>query len=141
MPTEGELRAGPTAMSLRDVARRAGVTHAAANSTSVPATAPGAISSDVGMAYVRFAMQHRSHFEVMYRPELYHADDPALAGARAVTAAVPYDTDPSRRPPAGQQARRTWSIVNGLATLWLNRHVPRRWATTPRRSLALGRRT
>ncbi len=27
------------------------------------------------MAYVRFAVQHRAYFEVMFRPDLYHADD------------------------------------------------------------------
>jgi hypothetical protein len=37
----------------------------------------------VGVAYVRFAVAHRAHFEVMFRPDLYHPDDPDLAAARA----------------------------------------------------------
>jgi hypothetical protein len=32
---------------------------------------------EVGAACARFAVDHRPHFEVMFRPELYHADDQA----------------------------------------------------------------
>jgi AcrR family transcriptional regulator len=37
---------------------------------------------DVGVAYVRFAIEHRAHFEVTFRPDLYHPDDPAVMAAR-----------------------------------------------------------
>src|ERR1700750_454713 len=85
-------QSGPAAMSLREVARRAGVSHAAAAYhfgdkagllTAVAAEGYPMLTEDlrsardtssglleVGVAYVRFAVSHRPHFEVMYRPEL-----------------------------------------------------------------------
>src|SRR5829696_8819360 len=95
---------GPGAVSLRDLARRAGVSHAAPAHhlgdkagllTAVAAqgyhlladtlTAARQRSGDfleVGVAYVRFAVDHRAHFEVMFRPDLYRPDDPEVATAR-----------------------------------------------------------
>src|SRR5918996_3461075 len=95
---------GPAGVSLRDLARRAGVSHAAPAHhfgdkagllTAVAAqgyqlladtlTAARQRSADfleVGVAYVRFAVDHRAHFEVMFRPDLYHPDDPAGLAAR-----------------------------------------------------------
>src|SRR5918995_5895636 len=95
---------GPAALSLRDLARRAGVSHAAPAHhfgdkagllTAVAAqgyqlladtlTAARQRSADfleVGVAYVRFAVDHRAHFEVMFRPDLYRPDDPEVAIAR-----------------------------------------------------------
>ena len=37
---------------------------------------------EVGVAYARFAVDHRAHFEVMFRPDLYHPDDPAVRATR-----------------------------------------------------------
>ncbi|HKQ43623.1 MAG TPA: WHG domain-containing protein, partial [Pseudonocardia sp.] len=34
-----------------------------------------------GVAYVRFATTHPGHFAVMFRPVLYHRDDPAVVAA------------------------------------------------------------
>jgi AcrR family transcriptional regulator len=144
--------AGPAGMTLRAAARRAGVTHAAAAYhfgskagllTAVAADgyrrqataltqavlgAPNGIESgramlEMGVAYVRFAVTHPAHFEVMYRPELYHSDDPDLLAAKAVTRKLLYG---SERPDEQQLAAgvAAWSIVHGLATLWLNGDLP-----------------
>jgi AcrR family transcriptional regulator len=136
---------GPAAMSLREVARRAGVTHPAATYhfgdkagllTAVAAQGyrllTGALSQaqqrtadflEVGVAYVRFAVTHRAYFEVMYRPELYHQADPAVTQARAGAAALLYG---SRHPDTGQLSAgvAAWAMVHGIATLWLNGNLP-----------------
>jgi len=136
---------GPAAMSLREVARRAGVTHPAATYhfgdkagllTAVAAQGyrllTDALSEtqrrtadflEVGVAYVRFAVTHRAYFEVMYRPELYHPADPAVTQARAGAAALLYGSpQPDTRQLSGGVA--AWAMVHGIATLWLNGNLP-----------------
>jgi AcrR family transcriptional regulator len=145
-------QAGPAGMSLRDVARRAGVSHAAAAYhfgdkagllTAVAAQGyrmltqelqnardSGRSFLEVGVAYVRFAVGHRAHFEVMYRPELYRPDDAEVREARAGAAVLLYGT---ASPDAGQLAAgaAAWSLVHGLATLWLNGNLPPQLGTDP----------
>jgi AcrR family transcriptional regulator len=143
---------GPAALSLRDLARRAGVSHAApahhfrdkAGLLTAVATegflmlaaalqaadARAGRFLDVGAAYVRFAVEQRPYFEVMYRPELYHRDDPALVAARQAAGAFLYPraaeitgSEPHSAE-ALSAAVAAWSLVHGLATLWLNGNLP-----------------
>jgi len=142
---------GPARLSLRDLARRAGVSHAAPAHhfgdkagvlTAVAAEGYNLLADaltatqeragdflEVGVAYVRFAIDHRAHFEVMFRPDLYHPDDPALAAARRRAGDALYSgvgsVSATKRgldiPLAGVSA---WCLVHGFATLWLNHALP-----------------
>lgn len=130
---------GPAAVSLRDLARRAGVSHAApthhfrdkAGLFTALATEGHELLADFlanthdlpdqGVRYVEFAVAHPSHFAVMYRLDLCRPDDPGLAAARTRTAdalrsALPPDLSDADAERLRQAA---WSIAHGFATLWL----------------------
>lgn len=142
---------GAANVRLRDVARRAGVSHAApAHHFGDKAGLLTAIAVDgfdllaaalndayeqkasfleVGVAYVRFAVDRRAHFEVMFRPELYRAADQALVGPKAAAAAALYGPlgdvtgdDDALDPQTPFIA--LWSLVHGLATLLLTENLP-----------------
>ena len=136
---------GAAALSVRSVARDAGVTHTAATYhfgdkagllTAVAVDGyrilAGALRQaleerrsflEVGVAYVRFAVDHPAHFEVMYQPRLHRADDPELLAVKRDAAELLYGTREAdhAQTAAGVAA---WSIVHGLATLWLNGNLP-----------------
>lgn len=135
---------GPAQVSLRDLARRVGVSHAgpvhhfkdkaglltalAAEGFALLADALNETRAhtdsfvELGVAYVRFAVRQRAHFEVMFRPDLHHADDPVLTEARErAGAALAGGVEALGEQKTGD--RRTagvaaWSIVHGFATLW-----------------------
>ena len=137
-------RWGPATLSLRELARQAGVSHAAparhfrdktgvftaiaidgfrqfveaARTTEAPLALPAA-----GLAYLRFAIEHPAHFTVMNRPDLYDPSDPDLIEAIAASDAEFYggvsqlagDEESSR---AVALAARC--AMHGLISLWLN---------------------
>jgi AcrR family transcriptional regulator len=97
---------------------------------------------EVGVAYVTFAIDHTSHFEVMFRPELYRPDDPAVAAARRGSQSALRDplagvVDTKDDTELTASALAAWSIVHGLATLLLTDNVPPDLASQPQ---ALARR-
>jgi AcrR family transcriptional regulator len=143
---------GAAGMSVREVARRAGVTHTAATyhfgdragllaavAAEGYALLAGALVAasqeqrgflEMGVAYVRFAIAHRAHFEVMYQPRLYDPDDRAVQAAKQETAALLYG---SRNATNEQLAAgvAAWAIVHGFVTLWLNDNIPSRLGDDP----------
>jgi AcrR family transcriptional regulator len=140
--------AGPGAVSLRDLARRAGVSHAApAHHFTDKAGLLTAIAvegyellagfldgnpdalRELGVRYVRFALDHPAHFEVMFRPELHHRDAPELVAARERTrlllAGGVSGLPLARRGPDAQIAAfAAWSLAHGFATLWRSGNLP-----------------
>lgn len=130
---------GPNAVSLRDLARAAGVSHAApahhfgdkAGLFTAIAVQGQRLLADalaeelangldlrrLGVRYVRFAAEHASHFEVMYRPDLCHMDDPELVAAKARTAELLRSAIPGEGRDADRRMLAAWSIAHGFATL------------------------
>jgi AcrR family transcriptional regulator len=142
---------GPARLSMREIARRAGVSHAApahhfgdkagiftaiatagyhlmGEATSRAATGDDALLQG-GLAYVRFALTHRAHFDVMFRPELHREDDPDLIAARDAAFDVMYqavEAGLAGGEPGDVQgtAIAAWSAAHGFAVLWLNGNLP-----------------
>lgn len=132
---------GPTAVSLRGLARDTGVSHAAPAyhfgtrrglltalvaqghqllADAMTQAADGGSFTDVGVAYVRFAVEHPAHFAVMFRPDLVDEDDATLQQARARTLAVLRGGSSELGvADTGAAAVAAWSLVHGLATLHL----------------------
>ncbi|MDA0565276.1 TetR/AcrR family transcriptional regulator [Streptomonospora sp. S1-112] len=145
---------GTAAVSLRELARRADVSHAApahhftdkaglftaiaadgyrmladslaaAEHAGDPAEPvdpdnPSGALYEMGVRYVRFALGHPGHFDVMFRSELYHADDPDLAAASERASALLEAVVPGG--PGGPRAAAyrlaAWSVAHGFAVLW-----------------------
>lgn len=137
---------GPLGVSLREIARRAGVSHAApqhhfgdktglftaiaAQGFRMSAEAIGAVVNgpygflDGGVAYVVWALEHPGYFEVMYRPRLYRNDDPELLEAKAAAFSVLDGSGTalaraSNISDADGLVLAGWSLAHGLATLLL----------------------
>ncbi|MFF4633251.1 TetR/AcrR family transcriptional regulator [Streptomyces griseorubiginosus] len=137
---------GPAALSLRDLARRAGVSHAAPAHhfkdrtgllTAIAAEGFGLLAAalkeaadlkDAGVRYVRFARQHPAHFQVMFAPGLLRADDLELTTGRALaTDALRSAVSGVRAEDFGIDARlagvAAWSLAHGFATLLLSHNL------------------
>ncbi|WP_432088388.1 TetR/AcrR family transcriptional regulator [Streptomyces sp. bgisy095] len=134
---------GPGALSLRDLARRADVSHAAPAHhfkdragllTAVAAEGYDLLAralagtpelSERGVRYVRFAVEHPAHFQVMFRPELLRADDPDLRAAkeRASAELRAGVAELDEVPDAREAGIAAWSLAHGFATLLLTHNV------------------
>ncbi|SDM81866.1 transcriptional regulator, TetR family [Streptomyces sp. cf386] len=137
---------GPSALSLRDLARRAGVSHAAPAHhfkdrtgllTAIAAEGFGLLAGalteaadlkDAGVRYVRFAREHPAHFQVMFTPELLRADDLELTTARALAGDALRGAVSAVRPESlGIDTRlagvAAWSLAHGFATLLLSHNL------------------
>lgn len=138
---------GPSALSLRDLARRAGVSHAApahhfkdrtglltaiateGHDLLTTALAEATDLRDAGVRYVRFAVDHPAHFQVMFQPDLLRNDDPDLITAkarsyeqlRAGVATLPAN----RTANAELTGIAAWSAAHGFATLLLTHNLDR----------------
>ncbi len=135
---------GADGVSLRELARSAGVSHAApahhftdrrglftALATQGFQLLAAALVdargnfADAALAYVRFAIGHPGHYEVMFNKSLLDVSNPELAAAESAAGAelsrgVAALTDPkAHADPAGAQLA-AWSLVHGFSTLWLN---------------------
>ena len=97
---------------------------------AAPAEA-GARLDALGLAYVRFAVEHPGHFRAMFRGEAHPARASAQSTAnqqafRMLLAAIE-DCQRAGRAPAGDPqplVLTAWSIVHGLSTLWLDGALP-----------------
>ena len=150
--SDAVLEVGPASVSLRDLARRAGVSHAApahhfgdkrglltafaaeghrllADALGQASVSSGGDFTEIGLAYVEFALGHRAHFEVMFRPELLRSDDPQLLDAARQS------SQHLRGGATGEAAAigtgdaeavmiAAWSLVHGFATLCLDGNIP-----------------
>lgn len=145
---------GVGAVSLREAARRAGVSHSApahhfgdklgmltafacrgfeefgqrmqAAADAVAAEGVQAQIRAIGIEYVRFALEERPAFEVMFRSELHDPTDEAFREASHAAFGVLMSTVESMSPVelnGGDPvyvAMGSWATVHGLATLWLD---------------------
>lgn len=135
---------GADGISLRELARAAGVSHAApahhfgdrrglftALATEGFRMLAEALTGarpdflDAALAYVRFAIDHPGHYEVMFDKSLYDASDPELIAAETaagteLTAGVGTLDDPRAKDDPEAAALAAWSLVHGFSLLWLN---------------------
>lgn len=149
---------GAAGVSLREIARRAGVSHAApvhhfgdkaglftaiategfrmaAEATGAAAIGPYGFL-DGGAAYIMFAISHPGYFEVMFRPGLYRTDDPELVEARDAAFAVLDGSGAALAEQWGIDDAQGvvltgWSMAHGLATLYLAGNLEDRLGADP----------
>ncbi len=135
---------GVEPVTLREIARRVGVSHAApahhfgdrrglltalaAEGFELLVREMAAVAEDfraVAVSYVSYAVDHPGHFAVMYRRDLLNPDDPRLVAARTQSRSILFagiaqlPTDLVRGD-TQDAALAAWSLVHGLASLWLD---------------------
>lgn len=139
------IESGVASVRLRELARRAGVSHTApAHHFGDKAGLLTALASegftllanalaeagenllDTGAAYIGFAETYRAHFEVMFDTTLYRADDPEVMKTRGeLDARLRHQlSGMSGRADAPAARLAAWSIVHGFATLWTAGAIP-----------------
>jgi AcrR family transcriptional regulator len=138
---------GADGLSLRELARAAGVSHAAPAHhftdrrglfTALATEGFGMLAEaltgarpdfiDAALAYVRFAIDHPGHYEVMFDKSLYDATDPDLVAAETaagteLAAGVGTLDDARARDDPQAAALAAWSLVHGFSLLWLNKAI------------------
>ena len=142
---------GPAQVSLRELARHAGVSHAAPayhfgdkrglftalaadgfrmlhQRTARTLDRPAALVQ-AGRCYVEFALDHPGHFAVMFDVSLLQTDDADYQRQRGIAFDVLYDalrrgTRVRDDDELAAQTMAAWVAVHGVATLWLSGSLP-----------------
>jgi AcrR family transcriptional regulator len=135
---------GADGISLRELARAAGVSHAAPAhhftdrrglftalategfgllAVALEGARPDFINA--ALAYVRFALDHPGHYAVMFDKSLYDDTDPDLVAAEAAAGeelnrGVATLSDAKAKADPAAAALAAWSLVHGFSMLWLN---------------------
>ena len=138
---------GADGISLRELAREAGVSHAAPAhhftdrrglftalaaegwrllAEALAGARPDFI--DAALAYVRFALEHPGHYAVMFDRSLINPDDPDLTTAVSAAGAelaqgVGTLGDMRTQGDSEAAALAAWSLVHGFSLLWLNKAI------------------
>jgi AcrR family transcriptional regulator len=144
-------RVGVAGLSMRELARRAGVSHAAPahhfgdktglltalatdgfrilhEHTSPVLGRPDALVRG-GEQYVAFALAHPAHFSVMFDPHLLRMSDPSLTVERNQAfdnffTAVRQTTGTTDEEQVANEAMAAWSAIHGVAVLWMQGNLP-----------------
>lgn len=138
---------GADGISLRELARAAGVSHAAPAHhftdrrglfTALAAQGWRKLAAaltlarpdfvDAALAYVRFALDHPGHYAVMFDSSLVDPTDPELAAAQKAAGdelahGVGTLADPRAKADPHGAALAAWSLVHGFSMLWLNKAI------------------
>lgn len=141
---EMAAQTGPESITLRELARRTGVTHAApthhfgtrrglltALATEGFGLINGALSRhrgqlhEMGVAYVMWALDHPGHYAVMWQPRLLDESSAELNAVRGrawelLSGAVAACEQTADAPQAQADALAAFAVVHGLSSIWLS---------------------